>query len=558
MSYIVLARRWRPQKFSDLIGQDVVVRTLKNALASGNLAHAYLLCGIRGVGKTTIARLMAMAINCEKPEGGEPCGACAACTAIAAGSNLDVQEMDAASHTGVDDVREILDGVRYPPASLKYKVYIIDEAHMLSKNAFNALLKTLEEPPERVMFILATTEAEKLPVTVRSRCQRFDLRRLGLDEISNYLEAVLAKEKIAHDTQAVREIARAADGSVRDALSLAERVVAYAGERLEAEDVRTALGLVGAGLVRALSDAVFAGDAARAVSDLRAAMAQGQSPRSLISALGEMWHELACVKVDKALLDSEPDAEQRQWLEDRAGGMDMQGLDVRYQVLVHGLGDMGLMDERRGAEMLLIRLCHLHELFPVDDMERDGKATEKAHTQPRVATVQAHHGHKKAEAGSGENDAEEPDAPHDEADLPLHSADEAPGRHFDDWPSAVAGYSEVRPGVAAMLEHVVCMDFGDKVRLALDVHQEQAIATPDRLAFMEWLGREVFWESKQDAHDGETLSEMRIRQIEAEKERLRKLAEDDPHVQALMKEMDARLVRVRAAGTHDDTASRAE
>jgi len=549
MSYIVLARRWRPQKFSDLIGQDVVVRTLKNALASGNLAHAYLLCGIRGVGKTTIARLMAMAINCEKPEGGEPCGACAACTAIAAGANLDVQEMDAASHTGVDDVREILDGVRYPPASLNYKVYIIDEAHMLSKNAFNALLKTLEEPPERVMFILATTEAEKLPVTVRSRCQRFDLRRLGLDEISDYLEAVLAKEKIAHDTQAVREIARAADGSVRDALSLAERVVAYAGERLEAEDVRTALGLVGAGLVRALSDAVFAGDAAAAVADLRAAMAQGQSPRSLISALGEMWHELACVKVDQALLDGEVDAEQRQWLEHHAGSVDMQSLDVRYQVLVHGLGDMAQMDERRGAEMLLIRLCHLHELFPVDDRKKGGKAEKKAPAQSR-ATAVAERAEEKADA--------EPDEPHDEADLPLHAAGEAPGRHFDDWPSAVAAYGKIRPGVAAMLEHVVCMDFGDKVRLALDVHQEQAIAAPDRLAFMEWLGREVFWESKKDAHEGETLSEMRARQIEAEKERLRKLAEDDPHVQALMKEMDARLVRVRAAGTHDDTAPRAE
>ncbi|MFQ5581952.1 MAG: DNA polymerase III subunit gamma/tau [Mariprofundaceae bacterium] len=560
MSYVVLARRWRPQKFSDLVGQDVVVRTLKNALASGNLAHAYLLCGIRGVGKTTIARLMAMAINCKKPKGGEPCGACDACTAIAAGSNLDVQEMDAASHTGVDDIREILDGVRYPPTSLKYKVYIIDEAHMLSKNAFNALLKTLEEPPERVMFILATTESEKLPITVRSRCQRFDLRRLGLDEISAYLEQVFKKEKIAHDEQAVSEISRAADGSVRDALSLSERVIAYAGEKLQAEDVRTALGLVGSGLIRTLSDTVFTGDTAAAVAHLRAAMAQGQAPRSLISALGEMWHQLACVKVDENLLDVEPDTEHRQWFDRWVGGLDMQALDLRYQVLVHGLRDMGLMDERRGAEMLLMRLSHLNDLSPVGEMDESSEVQTEKEKHPlnmtrSSATERGHNVQTETMNESGSESAHEPTS---EPDLPLHEADEAPGRHFDDWQSVVAAYSEIRPGVAAMLDHVVCVDFGDKVRLALDTHQESAIATPDRMAFMEWLGREVFWESKQDSHEGETLSETRSRQIEAEKERLRKLAEDDPHVQALMTEMDARLVRVRPAGAHEDPASRPE
>ena len=207
MSYLVLARRWRPKQFSDLVGQDVVVRTLQNALAGQSLAHAYLLTGIRGVGKTTIARLMAMAVNCSNAKNGEPCTECEACTSIMQGNNLDVQEMDAASHTGVDDIREILDGVRYPPASLKYRVYIIDEAHMLSKNAFNALLKTLEEPPSHVLFILATTEIEKLPITVRSRCQRFDLRRLGVDEITSYLEEVLGREQVQFELPALHAIA---------------------------------------------------------------------------------------------------------------------------------------------------------------------------------------------------------------------------------------------------------------------------------------------------------------------------------------------------------------
>ncbi|MDX8410516.1 MAG: DNA polymerase III subunit gamma/tau, partial [Mariprofundaceae bacterium] len=265
MSYIVLARRWRPKKFADLVGQEVVARTLQNAVASGQVAHAYLLTGIRGVGKTTIARLMAMAVNCEKGPAKEPCGECGACTSVMNGSNLDVQEMDAASHTGVDDIRDILDAVRYPPASLAYKVYIIDEAHMLSKNAFNALLKTLEEPPPQVIFILATTEAEKLPITVRSRCQRFDLRRMGVDEVTGYLREILGQEGVAYEDEALRIIARAADGSMRDALSLAERVLAFSGKRLGTKDTQETLGLVRPELLRAFSDAVFNGDARAAV-----------------------------------------------------------------------------------------------------------------------------------------------------------------------------------------------------------------------------------------------------------------------------------------------------
>ena len=294
MSYLVLARRWRPQRFSDLVGQDVVVHTLKNALQSGNLAHAYLLCGIRGVGKTTIARLMAMAVNCEQPDQGEPCGSCSACQGISTGANLDVQEMDAASHTGVDDVREILDGVRYPPNSLKTKVYIIDEAHMLSKSAFNALLKTLEEPPARVMFILATTESEKLPVTVRSRCQRFDLRRLGQGEISDYLAHVFAEEKVAADENAVAAIAQAADGSVRDALSLAERVFAYNSDKLSLDSVHAALGMVGGTLSRSLSGHIFEGRTDQALLSLRQGIAGGHAPRSILQELGRIWQSLAC------------------------------------------------------------------------------------------------------------------------------------------------------------------------------------------------------------------------------------------------------------------------
>ena len=557
-TYLVLARRWRPQRFSDLTGQDVVVRTLKNALKQDRLAHAYLLTGIRGVGKTTIARLLAMVVNCEQPDDGEPCGECAACRSIMRGNNLDVQEMDAASHTGVDDIREILDAVRYPPASLKRKVYIIDEAHMLSKSAFNALLKTLEEPPERVMFILATTESEKLPVTVRSRCQRFDLRRLGADEVAHYLAEVMQQEKVAFESEALHEIAVAADGSVRDALSLAERVLAFAGKSLQAGDVRKALGLVGPERARLLADAIFSGDAKSAVETLRAAAAGGHAPRSLLEALGELWHELACLMCDESLLESEPGQTQREWLERWMPCWDAQGLDLRYQVLVGGLRDFGWMDERRAAEMLVMRLAGLHAIYPPAAL-------------PDKKTVSGLSGDADAEeAVSGEDVAEgappevvdnppsdpSPTESHQEEELALDVDDDVPpGLAYGNWEDAVSAYGKLRPGVSAMLEHVLCLDFGVKVRLALDSHQERAIATAERIAFSEWLGRTVHWEPKQGQENaGESIMQSRTREAEVRREHLEQSALNDPHVKQLMEGMDAQLVRVRAPGSAGEGA----
>ncbi|MDX8401635.1 MAG: DNA polymerase III subunit gamma/tau [Mariprofundaceae bacterium] len=531
MSYQVLARRWRPSRFSELIGQDVVVRTLRNALDEGRLAHAYLLCGIRGVGKTTIARLMAMAVNCAAPDDGEPCGQCDACRSIAAGSSLDVREMDAASHTGVDDVRELLESVRYPANALAWKVYIIDEAHMLSRNAFNALLKTLEEPPERVLFILATTEPEKLPLTVRSRCQRFDLRRLSVDEIATHLAQVFDREGVAAPEAAVRRIARAADGSVRDALSLAERVLAFAGRKFDTVAVDAALGLVGDEIPREISDAVMRGDGRGAVDVLRAALAKGWSPRACLEGLARIWHELACLAHGAPLMDDAEEA-HREWLEARKGACAAEALDLCWQVLAHGLGQMTLVDERMAAEMLLLRLAALTELAPPSPPE-EADAAERAGAGPEAS------GPGGAAEGDGGAEAEA------EANLPLHG--EAPGSVHADWESVVAAYAGLRPGVGAMLAHVVCLDFGDKVRLALDEHQQRAITQADRAAFAEWLGRDVLWESKAE-EAGESLVAQRARRARAEAERLRRHAEQEPHVQALMREMDARLVDVRPPG----------
>ncbi|MDQ6959779.1 MAG: DNA polymerase III subunit gamma/tau [Mariprofundaceae bacterium] len=565
--YKVLARRCRPQRFADLTGQDVVVRTLQNALKNKQMAHAYLLTGIRGTGKTTIARLLAAVVNCDHPEHGEPCGVCDACASISHGNNLDVQEMDAASHTKVEEMREILDGVRYPPTRLPFKVYIIDEAHMLSRSAFNALLKTLEEPPERVLFILATTEVEKLPVTVRSRCQRFDLRRLGADEISRYLAHVLTEEKIAYEPESLHEIAHAADGSVRDALSLTERVLAYAGEQLTMVDVRKALGLVGPEIIRQLSDAIFTGQGKTALDTLRQAVSSGHAPRAILMALGEIWHELACLMVDETLLESEPGEAQQQWLAGWTDCWDAQGLDLRYQVLLHGLRDLGLVDERRGAEMLVLRLAGLYTLNAprktpaiesntagqpetgdvVDNGSDDGGSSVALH-QDKLMEERAGSASQSSSAAVDSHD----EGGGSEADLLVNPQDETPGRHCVSWEEAVAAYGQVRAGMAAMLEHVLCLDFAEKVRLALDKHQERAIATAERMAFSEWLGREVHWEPRSE-HEGETLSQVRIREAEANQQQLEKAAREDTHVQALMREFGAKIEHVRAPGTAADS-----
>lgn len=574
MSYLVLARRWRPKRFADLIGQDVVVRTLQNAFQGGNLAHAYLLTGIRGVGKTTIARLMAMAVNCTTSQGGEPCGQCESCQSIMRGSNLDVQEMDAASHTGVDDIREILDGVRYPPTSLQYKVYIIDEAHMLSKSAFNALLKTLEEPPGQVLFILATTESEKLPVTVRSRCQRFDLRKLGMDEIAAYLDKVLSADGFTADNNALQVIARASEGSVRDALSLTERVLAYAGKHVSLDAVHHSLGLIHSELIRQLSDAVFAGDAKVAIQVLRRAMEGGHAPRNLLLSLGEQWHALACVMVDEGLLRDESDELQQQWLKERAGEFSNQSLDLRYQVLIHGLRDLGLVDELRGAEMILIRLSHLHHMdpLPIKALTKSGAATVSAGASPAMAaapqaTAQDAPVQTSAPVvplkSAGEPASAAPVAAKDEpapaAVRPSQEAavtavaDHHQPKTFSTWAEALEAFQQVRVGVAAMLEHAGLIEFGDKVRLSLDAHQQKAITPSDRLEFSEWLGREVYWESAGEKPI-ESLSDTRVREAEAEKQRLWQQAEHDPHVQLLMKEMSSRLVNVQPPEMGEDDA----
>ncbi|HIP07153.1 MAG TPA: DNA polymerase III subunit gamma/tau [Mariprofundaceae bacterium] len=540
MSYLVLARKWRPQRFADLVGQDVTVRTLKNALSSNHIAHAYLMTGIRGVGKTTISRLMAMAVNCTQANEGEPCGTCDSCTSIAKGNNLDVQEMDAASHTGVDDIREILDGVRYPPVHLKTKVYIIDEAHMLSKPAFNALLKTLEEPPENVMFILATTESDKLPITVRSRCQRFDLRRLNVDEIADYLAYVLKEEGINTDADALQVIARASDGSVRDALSLTERVLAFSSQDISLEDVQQSLGLIGSEQVQHLADAVLHGDAKEAVSILRATREMGLAPAHLLRELSERLHEMMCCKLDESLVPQGVNAKTQTWLLAQAASWSNQALDMRYQVIIHGLRDLMMIDEQRGVEMIVMRLAHLNNISPPEKELPTLDSTQKKTPENVNAEKKREFTQKVAENTSDPNKVEPLN--HDVEEKALAPVVEASPPQS--WGEAMNQYHQVRPGIAAMLEHVVCESFASEVRLLLTPHQQEALSEQEKADFASWLNKPIIWSARTE-DSGESLLEQKQRKQDEYERKLWQQAEANLNVQRLKEKLGCRLVNVR-------------
>jgi len=563
MSYLVLARKWRPQRFADLTGQDVIVRTLKNALTSNHLAHAYLMTGIRGVGKTTISRLMAMAVNCTQVADGEPCGTCESCVSIAKGNNLDVQEMDAASHTGVDDIREILDGVRYPPVHLKIKVYIIDEAHMLSKSAFNALLKTLEEPPENVLFILATTESDKLPITVRSRCQRFDLRRLNVDEITDYLAYVLKEEGINTQEDALQVIARSADGSVRDALSLTERVLAFSSQDITLESVQQSLGLIGSEQTQQLAHAILSGNAKQAVQTLRQAREVGVSPTHLLKSLSELLHEMMCCKLDASLVPQGMSSAAQAWVQQQAECWNEQALDMRYQVLIHGLRDLPLIDEQRGAEMIVMRLAHLNFISP-PEKEVPAQGTTEKKTAKNVEPAKKREFTQKVVMPVTQETVNTPSPQHIEPTTQSSDTNSVAEQKYEEpapvsppnsWEEAMQQYHKIKPGIAAMLEHVLCQRFDDEVTLLLDAHQQDAITTQDRQGFETWLKRTVIW-GKRTTENGESLLQQKQREANEYKRKLWQDAENDPHVQALKQALNCRLVNVRPpetanAGQHE-------
>jgi DNA polymerase-3 subunit gamma/tau len=365
--YRVLARKYRPQSFEELIGQEAMVKTLANAIARDRLAHSFLLTGVRGVGKTSTARLIAKALNCIGPDGTgrptiQPCGICEPCRAIAEGRHIDVVEMDAASHTGVDDVREIIEAVRYSAVSARYKVYIIDEVHMLSKNAFNALLKTLEEPPAHVKFLFATTEVNKVPITVLSRCQRYDLRRIPADMLADHFGHVAELEGVEVEPEALALIARAAEGSARDGLSILDQAIAHGAGAVTAEQVRAMLGLSDRGAVRALLGLILSGDAQGALAAVRDQYELGVEPSALIRGLLEAVHGITRAKVGGSR-DPAQSAEEREAYADWAAKLGHGAIHRLWQLLLKGLQEVhNAPMPLEACEMALLRVIHASEL----------------------------------------------------------------------------------------------------------------------------------------------------------------------------------------------------
>ena len=368
-SYQVLARKYRPETFADLVGQDAMVRTLKNAFAADRIAQAFIMTGIRGTGKTTTARIIAKGMNCIGPDGQggpttDPCGVCEHCSAIIEGRHVDVMEMDAASRTGVDDIREIIDSVHYRAASARYKIYIIDEVHMLSTNAFNALLKTLEEPPAHVKFIFATTEIRKVPVTVLSRCQRFDLRRIEPEVMIALMRKIASAEAAEITDDALALITRAAEGSARDATSLLDQAISHGAGETTADQVRAMLGLADRGRVLDLFEAIMRGDASAALSELGAQYSDGADPMAIMRDLAEITHWISVVKIT-------PDAADDPTIspDERARGatlseqLAMRVLTRMWQMLLKALDEVAQApNSMMAAEMAIIRLTHVADL----------------------------------------------------------------------------------------------------------------------------------------------------------------------------------------------------
>jgi DNA polymerase III subunit gamma/tau len=376
--YRVLARKYRPASFDDLIGQDAMVRTISNAFESGRIAQAWILTGVRGVGKTTTARIIARALNYELPDGSisAPTITMPAmgvhCQAIIESRHIDVLEMDAASHNSVEDVRQINDAIRYAPVSARYKVYILDEVHMLSGAAFNALLKTLEEPPPHAKFIFATTEIRKVPVTVLSRCQRFDLRRVDAALLVKHLEGIAAKENIEVEPAALALIARAAEGSVRDSLSLFDQGIAHAAGKVAAEDVRQMLGLADRVRIVDLFEALMKGDVAAALAELRAQYDIGADPGVVLSDLAEFTHFVTRVKVVPSVADdvSLSEAERKRG-RDFAAQLSMRVLSRTWQMLLKGVGEVQASGRPvAAAEMILVRIAYAADLPTPDEVVR--------------------------------------------------------------------------------------------------------------------------------------------------------------------------------------------
>jgi DNA polymerase III subunit gamma/tau len=557
--YRVLARKYRPSSFEDLIGQDAVVRTVSNAFETGRIPQAWILTGVRGVGKTTTARILARALNYELPDGSVKGPTIhmpqlgVHCQAIMESRHMDVLEMDAASHTGVDDVRQINDSVRYAPASARYKVYIIDEVHMLSTAAFNAFLKTLEEPPEHAKFVFATTEIRKVPVTVLSRCQRFDLRRVEADVLMRHLSGIAQKEGVEIEPEALGIIARAAEGSVRDSLSLLDQAIAHAAGHVRADQVRQMLGLADRTRVIDLFESLVRGDIASAFKEFREQYDVGADPIVVLSDLAEFTHFVTRVKAVPATADNVVFSEtERLRARDFASKLSMRVLSRMFQMLLKGITEaQGATRPATAAEMVLVRIAYIADLPTPDEairmIEQNGGASPVAASSPAPRGAPAPTASAIASAPVRASAAPRmvPEASaRPQMMAPASEAQSAPARRLSSFPELVALAGEKRDLMtkSALETDVRLVRFEDgRLELALEPKAQRTLVNDLSRKLEQWTGRR--WTVIVSNEAGQAT--LREQNLVAKGERER-AAEADPRVREVLARFPgAKLVEVR-------------
>ena len=528
MSYLVLARKWRPKDFSDTVGQEHVLQALMNALESGRLHHAYLFTGTRGVGKTTIARILAKALNCETGVSAEPCGKCSACIEIDEGRFVDLIEVDAASKTKVDDTRDMLDNVQYAAARGRYKVYLIDEVHMLSKSSFNALLKTLEEPPEHVKFLLATTDPQKLPVTVLSRCLQFNLKRMTPRLILDRLVHICGAEEIEFDNAALTMIARAADGSMRDALSLLDQAIAYCGGKIEEGQTSTMLGTIDRDHVMRLLQLLAAGDAAGLIDAIREIDEQFPDYSTLLDDIARDLQRVAVYQV-VGTCDSEDDLSEQQ-ISELAESMSIEDVQLYYQTAIMGRRDLNLApDPRSGAEMTLLRMLAFRPAAVESGSVSGGGQVRASNNQTKAVPAKKTVGAKSAKPVA---DAQ--------------SSTSAPREWQEpDWSQLV---SDMGLGGAVRLLASNCAYLrreGNTIYLGLDPRSESMLTKQrkDEIArsLSERFGETLVVDIEVGSSSAETPLQQESRLADERLEEARQSLESDPNVQSLKNMFGAEL-----------------
>jgi DNA polymerase III subunit gamma/tau len=531
MTYQVLARKWRPKTFAELAGQEHVITALTNALSRGRLHHAYLLTGTRGVGKTTIARILAKSLNCiTNGVTATPCGTCAACVDIDAGRFVDLLELDAASNTGIDNMREILDNARYAPTVGRYKVYLIDEVHMLSKAAFNSMLKTLEEPPEHVKFVLATTDPQKIPVTVLSRCLQFNLKQLSPTLIAERLALILDAEKVVADSSALALIAKSAQGSMRDALSLLDQAIAYGGGEVREQAVRTMLGAVDKEYVYRILDALIAGNGASLLAEADAMAARSIAFADALTELASLFHRIAIVQtVPDAVADV--DAER---IAAFAAQMTPEAVQLDYQICVQGRADLALApDEATGFSMTLLRLLAFEPggVAPATAPSGGAGSATLARGKTAGATVAA--------AASTAAPASVPVASHEATTIAPLPEDVA------DWPAFVARLK--LPPIAAQLAAQTELKSikGNVLTLALPVaHKhlaDKAYSDKLKVALDQATGRKLLLAFEVGAAAETSLAAQEKRSRAEQKAKDEAAFRDEPFVRDMLERFDARI-----------------